>query len=134
MPPSGDAQPRRPPLPSTHEGNTSGRKDPNGCPQARPCTARKPRVFAAGAIGTAGHSTLRRSGRAPAGAGVSASGWPAQYEIRVAGVLDDRGAAWFDRLQISGQGEETVISGLGPGPPPLPRPLTKIPDPGARPT
>ena len=43
---------------------------------------------------------------------MSASGGPAQYEIRVAGVLDDRWAAWFDGLQISGQGEETVICGL----------------------
>jgi hypothetical protein len=47
-----------------------------------------------------------------AGAGVSACGGPARYEIRVAGVLDARWAAWFDGLQISGQGEETVISGL----------------------
>src|SRR5258708_26886336 len=108
MPPSGDAQPLRPLLPSTHEGNTSGRKDPNGCPQARPCTARKPRVFAAGAIGTAGHSTLRRSGRAPAGAGVSAPAWPAQYEIRVAGVPDDPGAAAVDGLQIRTHGPETA--------------------------
>ena len=44
--------------------------------------------------------------------GVSACGGPARYEIRVAGVLDGRWAAWFDGLQISGQGEETVICGL----------------------
>jgi len=37
---------------------------------------------------------------------------PARYEIRVAEVLDDRWAAWFDGMQISGQGEETVICGL----------------------
>jgi len=43
---------------------------------------------------------------------MSASGWPARYEIRVADVLDDRWAAWFDGLQVSGQGEETVICGL----------------------
>jgi len=43
---------------------------------------------------------------------VSASSWPARYEIRVADVLDDRWAAWFDGLQVSGQGEETVICGL----------------------
>jgi len=132
MPPSGDTQPLRPLLPSTYEGNTSSRKDPNGCPQARPCTARKPRVFAAGAIGTAGHGTLRHSGRAPAGAGVSASGWPAQYEIRVAGVLDDRWAAWFDGLQISGQGEETVICGLLADQPALHGLLTKVRDLGLR--
>src|SRR5215472_7967155 len=72
MPPSGDAQPLRPLLLSTDEGNTT----------------------------------------ALAGAGVSASGGPAQYEIRVAGVLDGRWADWFNGLQISGQGEETVICGL----------------------
>ena len=102
--------------------------DGNGCPRARPWTAGKPRVFAAGAIGTAGHSRLRRSGRALAGAGVSASGWPAQYEIRVAGVLDDRWAAWFDGLQISGHGEETVICGLVADQPALHGLLTKVRD------
>jgi hypothetical protein len=48
---------------------------------------------------------------------MSASGGPARYEIRVAGVLDGRWTAWFSDvqisgLQISGQGEQTVISGL----------------------
>jgi hypothetical protein len=66
----------------------------------------------AGAIRTAGHGTLCRSGRALAGGRVSASGGPARYEIRVAGVLDDRWAAWFNGLQVSGQGDQTVISGL----------------------
>ena len=56
----------------------------------RPCAARQTRVVAAGAIGTTGHGMRCRSGRAPAGPGVSASGGPAQYEIRVAGVLDSR--------------------------------------------
>ena len=111
MPPSGDAQALRPPLPSTHEGNTSGRKDGNGCPQARPCTARRLQGFAAAAIRTAGHGTLCRSGRVVAGARVSACGGAARYEIRVAGVLDSRWAAWFDGLHISGQGDQTVICG-----------------------
>jgi len=74
--------------------------------------ARKLRVVAAGATSAVRHGTLCRSGRALAGAGVSALGGPAWYEIRVAGVLDGRWAAWFDGLQISGQGEETVICGL----------------------
>ena len=39
-------------------------------------------------------------------------GGPAWYEIRVAGVLDGRWAAWFDGLQVSGQGDQTVIRGL----------------------
>ena len=68
MPPSGDAQPPRPLLPS---------------------------------------SDVREA--QPAG---KTSGGPAQYESRVAGVLDIRWAAWFNGLQVSGQGEETVICGL----------------------
>jgi hypothetical protein len=48
----------------------------------------------------------------PAGAVVSATGRAAHYEIRVGGVLDSRWAAWFDGLQVIGEGEETVISGL----------------------
>jgi hypothetical protein len=126
VPPSGDAQCQRPPLPSTNEDNTTGTKDSNGCSQARPCTARK--LFAAGAIRTAAHGTLCRSSRALAGAGVSASGGPARYEIRVAGVLDSRWAAWFNGLQVSGQGDETVICGLLADQPALHGLLTKVRD------
>lgn len=43
---------------------------------------------------------------------MSAAGGPARYEIRVAGVLDSRWAAWFDGLAVSRQDDETVISGL----------------------
>jgi hypothetical protein len=128
MPPSGDAQPLRPLLPSAYEGNTTGRKDSNRCPRARPGTARTPQVVAAGAIRTPGHGTLCRSGRVLAGAAVSASGWPARYEIRVAEVLDRRWSAWFDGLHISGQGEETVIRGLLADQPALHGLLTKIRD------
>jgi hypothetical protein len=85
-------------------------------------------VFAAGAIRTAGQGTLCGSGRALAGAAVSVSGGPARYEIRVAGVLDCRWAAWFDGLQISGQGEETVICGLLADQPALHGLLTKVRD------
>jgi hypothetical protein len=59
---------------------------------------------------------------------VIASGGPAWYEIRVAGVLDGWWAAWFDGLQISGQGEETVISGLLADQPALHGVLTKVRD------
>ncbi len=59
---------------------------------------------------------------------MSASGWPAQYEIRVAGVLDSRWAAWFNGLHISGQGEETVICGLLADQPTLHGLLTKVRD------
>jgi hypothetical protein len=34
-----------------------------------------------------------------------------RYEIRVKGVLDQRWAAWFEDLQITSDGQETVISG-----------------------
>jgi hypothetical protein len=62
-----------------------------------------------GAIRTAGPGML--CGQALSGAGLSGSAGPAQYEIRAAGVLDSRWAAWFNDLQISSQGEEAVISG-----------------------
>jgi hypothetical protein len=86
------------------------------------------RIFAAGAIRTAGHGTLCRFVRVLAGAGVSASGGPARYEIRVAGVLDSRWAAWFNGLQITGQAEETVISGLIADQPALHGLLTRVRD------
>jgi hypothetical protein len=35
----------------------------------------------------------------------------ARYEIRVKGILDERWTAWFEDLQVSADGEETVISG-----------------------
>lgn len=63
-----------------------------------------------------------------AGAGVTASGWPARYEIRVAGVLGGRWAAWFGGLQISDQGGETVIRGLIADQPALHGLLTKVRD------
>ena len=59
---------------------------------------------------------------------MNASGWPAQYEIRVAGVLDSRWAAWFNGLQISSKGGETVIRGLLADQPALHGLLTKVRD------
>ena len=59
---------------------------------------------------------------------MSSYGGPAWYEIRVVGVLDGRWAAWFDGLQISGQGEETVICGLVADQPALHGLLTKVRD------
>src|SRR5579859_1546027 len=103
MPPSGDARPLRPLLPSADEANATGRKNRDGCLQARPCSAL-------------------------AGAGVSGCGGPSQYEIRVAGVLDGRWAAWFDGLQISGHGDQTVICGLVADQPALHGLLTKVRD------
>ena len=63
-----------------------------------------------------------------AGAGVSACGGPARYEIRVAGVLDGRWAAWFNGLEISIQGDETMIRGLLADQPELHGLLTKVRD------
>ncbi|HEY2308268.1 MAG TPA: hypothetical protein VGI05_20535 [Streptosporangiaceae bacterium] len=59
---------------------------------------------------------------------MSTSGGPARYEIRVAGVLDGRWAAWFNGLHISGQGEETVICGLLTDQPALHGLLTNVRD------
>ena len=59
---------------------------------------------------------------------MSASGDHALYEIRVADVLDARWAVWFDGLQISGQGDETVICGLLADQPALHGLLTKVRD------
>ena len=59
---------------------------------------------------------------------MSASGGPARYEIRVKDVLDSRWTAWFDGLQVIGEGEETVICGLLADQPALHGLLTKIRD------
>ena len=59
---------------------------------------------------------------------MSASGGPACYEIRVAAVLDGRWAAWFDGLQVTVRGEETVIRGLVADQPALHGLLTKVRD------
>jgi hypothetical protein len=61
------------------------------------------------------------------GTGMAAHG-PAWYEIRVAGVLDGRWAAWFNGLQVSGQGDETIICGLLADQPALHGLLTKVRD------
>ena len=59
---------------------------------------------------------------------MSASGGPARYELRVAGVLDSRWAGWFNGLELTGDGEETVICGLLADQPALHGLLTKIRD------
>jgi hypothetical protein len=38
-------------------------------------------------------------------------GLNSRYEIRVKGILDGRWAAWFEDLQVTSAGEETIISG-----------------------
>jgi hypothetical protein len=59
---------------------------------------------------------------------VSSPGWPACYEIVVAGVLDQRWAAWFGGLRAENAGTQTVISGLLADQPALHGLLTKIRD------
>lgn len=34
-----------------------------------------------------------------------------RYEIRIKGILDRRWSAWFEDLQISSDGDQTVLSG-----------------------
>ena len=38
-------------------------------------------------------------------------GLKSRYEIRVKGILDRRWTAWFEDLQVTSDGEETVICG-----------------------
>lgn len=53
---------------------------------------------------------------------------PACYEIRVDGVLGKRWAAWFESLQVSSDGGETVICGWLPDQPALHGVLVKVRD------
>lgn len=59
---------------------------------------------------------------------MSGSEWPACYEFRVDGVLDDRWADWFGGLQVDSDGTQTVISGLLADQPALHGVLAKIRD------
>lgn len=53
---------------------------------------------------------------------------PARYEIRVDGVLGKRWAAWFAGLQVSSDGDQTVICGWLPDQPALHGVLVKVGD------
>jgi hypothetical protein len=59
---------------------------------------------------------------------VSTSGDPAYYEIRVAGILDSRWAAWFGGLHIERDDTQTIVSGWLADQPALHGLLTKIGD------
>lgn len=59
---------------------------------------------------------------------MSRSGSPTYYEIRVEGVLDSRWAAWFEGLQVNGEGTQTVICGLVADQPALHGLLVKVRD------
>lgn len=53
---------------------------------------------------------------------------PARYQIRVEGILDQRWTAWFEGLQMTSEGQQTVISGLLPDQPALHGVLNKVRD------
>jgi hypothetical protein len=59
---------------------------------------------------------------------VSGSQSPARYEIRVQGVLDQRWTAWFEGLQVTSEGSQTVICGPLPDQPALHGVLIKVRD------
>ena len=59
---------------------------------------------------------------------MSSPGSPADYEIRVEGVLDHRWVAWFGGLHVETDGTQTVISGLLTDQPALHGLLTRIRD------
>jgi hypothetical protein len=59
---------------------------------------------------------------------VSGARWPARYEVRVEGVLDDSWSEWFQGLQIQNQGGETLLSGTLPDQPALHGILDKVRD------
>jgi hypothetical protein len=59
---------------------------------------------------------------------MSGSGGPAQYEIRIEGVLDSRWADWFGGLHVQSDGRQTVISGLLADQPALHGLLVKVRD------
>jgi hypothetical protein len=56
----------------------------------------------------------RRPGRRPLlprGSSVTESRPPEHYEIRVEGILGERWTGWFEGLQVSTDGTESVIAG-----------------------
>ena len=59
---------------------------------------------------------------------MSGSQSPARYEIRAEGVLDQRWTAWFEGLQVTSEGSQTVISGPLPDQPALHGVLIKVRD------
>jgi hypothetical protein len=59
---------------------------------------------------------------------VSATRWPARYEVRVDGVLNSRWSQWFEGLQIDHEGGKTILSGTLPDQPALHGVLDKVRD------
>ena len=57
---------------------------------------------------------------------MSGSAWPARYELRVDGVLDGRWSEWFEGMEVSNDGGETVLTGTLPDQPTLHGVLEKV--------
>jgi hypothetical protein len=55
-------------------------------------------------------------------------GWPARYEVRLDGVLDERWSEWFEGLEVTTEGDQTILSGTLPGQPALHGVLEKVRD------
>ena len=62
------------------------------------------------------------------GAGMSDPQSHARYEIRLEGTLDQHWTAWFEGLQVTTEGSQTVISGPLPDQPALHGVLIKVRD------
>jgi hypothetical protein len=71
-------------------------------------------------------------GPASGRAGISGPRPPAQYEIRVDGVLGEHWAGWFEGLQVRSEAGETILSGPVTDQPALHGVLVKIRDLGMR--
>jgi hypothetical protein len=50
---------------------------------------------------------------------VTGGGWPARYEIRIEGVLEERWSDWFGGLTVENNGDETLLFGTLPDQPAL---------------
>jgi hypothetical protein len=59
---------------------------------------------------------------------VSATRWPARYEVRLDGVLDASWSHWFEGLRIEHQGGQTLLSGTLADQPALHGILEKVRD------
>ena len=59
---------------------------------------------------------------------MSGFGWPACYEFRVEGVLDDRWADWLGGLQVTSEATQKIITGQLADQAALHRVLDKIRD------
>jgi hypothetical protein len=59
---------------------------------------------------------------------VTGAGRPMHYEIRIEGSLDSRWADWFEGLQVTNDGAETVITCLLADQPALHGVLAKVRD------